>query len=107
MVLRVSHGQLPHRPNRVPRASCLPRATRPHERTLGRRGRSAAPAPDSPRGVRGRARSFPGSRPHHAVRPPIPARDACRLRSQLPALATGAGRTSPVVSIAAYAACRR
>jgi len=92
MVLRASHGpKSPNRPNCVPRVSCLPRATRPHQRTLGHRGRLAAPAPDSPCGVRGRARPVVHSLRRRPVHAPIPVHDARRFRLNVSASRAGTG----------------
>ena len=91
MELRASHGQSPKRPNRVLCASCLPRTTRPHERTLGHRGRFAAPAPNPPYGVRGRVRPVVRSPFSRIVREPILVREAHRSRPNLSAPRAGTG----------------
>lgn len=107
MVLRASHGpKSPNRPDRVPRASCLPQTTRPHERTLGHRGRFAAPAPNSPCGVRGRARPVVHLQCHRIVCVPIPAHDARRSRSMFGASLDGTGGHRLTVTTAAPAGAR-
>jgi hypothetical protein len=92
MVLRASHGpKSPNRPNRVPLASRVPHTTRPHERTLGHRGRFAAPAPVFPTGVRGRVRLVVPSPRHRIVREPTPVHDARRSRPAFSASQAGTG----------------
>jgi hypothetical protein len=102
MVLRASHGRPPTRPNRVPRASCLPRTMRPRQRTQGHRGRFAAPAPNFP-WARGRARPVVHSQCHRTVREPVPAHGARRSRLSRSGSPAGTGGIPSDMTTAARA----